>query len=97
VGTPVAAVQRCAAAVQPEQPDAMGRSTALHSYRRTPRRELQPDRIAGKQLDQSPGRMLPEQMLALWFAPEPVSTSRRTDRSNAHLRDYQRHIEDRRA
>jgi hypothetical protein len=41
--------------------------------------------------------MLPEQMLALWFAPEPVSTSHRTDRSNAHLQDYQRHIEDRRA
>jgi hypothetical protein len=41
--------------------------------------------------------MLPEQSLALWFAPEPVSTSRRTDRSNAHFQDYQRHIEDRKA
>jgi hypothetical protein len=41
--------------------------------------------------------MLPKQMLALWLVPEPVSTSRRTDRSNAHLQDYQRHIEDRRA
>jgi hypothetical protein len=41
--------------------------------------------------------MLPEQSLALWFALELVSTSHRTDRSNAHLQDYQRHIEDRRA
>jgi hypothetical protein len=97
VGTPVAVVQRCAAAAQPEQRSAMAHSTVLHSYRRTPRRELQPDRTAGKQLDQSPGRMLPKQMLALWFALELVSTSHRTDRSNAHLQDYQRHIEDRKA